>query len=226
MPVPLNSDGVFDLGIAVLRDSGPTQQARRLALILGHAAAFHVERRERVLRFRIAGVGRGTEQLGGTHKVLRKQLALEIKQPEITGRDRVPELCGGFEQLCGPALLARAGAAGHPKHRERKHGFAIAALAGTLVPFRRLIIVAPDAKSVGVKFTQKRHRLGIALLVDPLLGLIERRYVEAALIRAISNVGFAGARGCNRRRFLALRGRRLHERVGRNERRRNCCGRE
>ena len=66
------SDGIFDLGIAMTAGGRGGKPARGFARIFFYAAPFLVERRERVLRFRAAGAGGGAEQLGGAREILRE----------------------------------------------------------------------------------------------------------------------------------------------------------
>ena len=55
-------DGVFDHGVDIAGDRGEPHQPHGLGHVLRHAAAFFVHGGERVLRFRVAGIGglRGT----------------------------------------------------------------------------------------------------------------------------------------------------------------------
>ena len=79
---------------------------------------------------------------------------------------------------------------------------------GEPVPFGRLLVVAPDAEAVGVKLAQQRHRLDVALLLDPAGRDAEGGKIEAALVGAVSKVGLvrgprrAPATGAARRRGL------------------------
>ena len=88
------------------------EQARGFVQVLLHAAAFLVERGQRVLRLRVAGVGGHAHQLGGAGEVLRDDLAFEIEQRKIVGRDDMAEL-GGLGQE--PRRLRR----GRPGRRGR-----------------------------------------------------------------------------------------------------------
>ena len=52
----------------IVGERGRAKKTRRFALVLGDAAAFLVERRQRVLGFRIAGLRGGAEQFGGARE--------------------------------------------------------------------------------------------------------------------------------------------------------------
>ena len=78
--------------------------------VLRHTAAFLVEGGERILRFRVAGVGGDTQQFGGALQILRQRLSVEIEQRQIIGRLGTAELGRGGQELDG--LFAVGGAAG------------------------------------------------------------------------------------------------------------------
>ncbi len=62
---------------SVLSASAAAARRRvRLGQVLGHAAAFLVHRRERVLRFRTAGVSGDAEHLGGAFEILSETCGL------------------------------------------------------------------------------------------------------------------------------------------------------
>ena len=73
------------------------EQARGFLQVLLHAAAILVERGQRVLRLRTAGVGGDAHQFGGAGEILRDDLAFEIEQREVIGREDMAEL-GGLGQ--------------------------------------------------------------------------------------------------------------------------------
>src|SRR5205807_2914025 len=74
----IKSDGVFDLGIDVVAQCSRLQQSDRSFDVLGNAGALLVESRQRVLRFRIAGVGGDSKQLRRAFDVLWQCLSVEI----------------------------------------------------------------------------------------------------------------------------------------------------
>src|SRR5689334_9592868 len=105
-----------------------------------------IERGECVLRFRIAFVGGRLEQLRGVREVLRKLTAVEVKQSEVVGGERMPELGGLVEQLGAFLWIARAGAALEVEHGERKHGLRVAMAGGESVPSLSLRVAPPISK--------------------------------------------------------------------------------
>ena len=155
---------------------------------LGDAGALLVERRERVLRFRIAGVGGDAKQFRGAFDVLRQRLSVEIEQRQIIGRLRVAELGRGRQQLHRLLAVDRAAAPGEPEHGEREHALAVAAVGGAPVPLGGLGVVALDAHRIGVEFAEHGHRLGIAVELRAVGRQIERGLVLAALIGAVHQV--------------------------------------
>src|SRR5262249_46782196 len=78
-------DRVFDLGIEEVGLGGFAHQAGRLGCVLRHAAAVLVHGRERVLGFRVAGLRRRLEQLGGPLEGLGQLPALEIQPAGALG---------------------------------------------------------------------------------------------------------------------------------------------
>ena len=125
-------DGVFDLGVGVTRAGGRGEEPARLLDVHLHAAAFLVERRQRVLGLRVAGVGRHLHELGGAAEVLRQQLAFEVEEREIVSCDHVTELGCFAQQLRAFVAVGRAGPAGQAKHRQCEHRLAVAARCGEL----------------------------------------------------------------------------------------------
>src|SRR6266851_1288047 len=75
-PGPIEqSDGIFDLGVEVAGAGRGAEQPRGLARILGDAAALLVERRQRILRVGIAGVGGAAQQSRGPPRAARRSMA-------------------------------------------------------------------------------------------------------------------------------------------------------
>src|SRR5215213_2080575 len=198
--------------------------ARGLARVLLDSAAFLVERRQRVLRFRAARAGGGAEQLGGARKILRELLTLEIQQREVIGRRRGTKLRRRREELRRFAGIALAAAAAETHEAKLEHGFPIAPVGGALVQFSGLGFVRRNAKAVGVEFGQQRHGFRIVLFLHPPLRFDQRGEVMPALISAISHVALRGGgrewrrssrafrRRLGRRPGLRLRGYDQHER--------------
>ena len=65
-------DGAFDLRVGVIGGGRRREPARRLDRVLGNAAPFLVQRAERVLGLRAAGLSGAAEQFGGTREILRE----------------------------------------------------------------------------------------------------------------------------------------------------------
>src|SRR5260221_147877 len=78
-------DGVFDLGIGVVGERGRSQKPCGLGQILRHAAALLVEGCQRVLGFRVSELRGAAKELGRARKILREQLAFNVKQGEVVG---------------------------------------------------------------------------------------------------------------------------------------------
>ena len=139
-------DAVFDLGIGMARARREAEQARGFVQVLRHAAAFLVERGQRVLRLRVAGVGGHAHQFGGAGEVLRDDLAFEIEQRKIVGRDDMAELGGLGQEARRLRPVGRAAASGHLEHGQREHRLAVAARGGELVPVRGFLIVVRNGQ--------------------------------------------------------------------------------
>ena len=148
-------DGVFDFGVEIIGLRGGLQPARRLGRIPVRAAAFLVERRQRIFGPRTPGPppaaataprrasnpgtpGPRCTAARGCRP--RADCRAWRKTPAAWPRSRDPSVC-------------RARPRRH--HGKRQHGLAVAAIGGVLVPDHRLLVVAVDAfAAVGVELAE------------------------------------------------------------------------
>jgi hypothetical protein len=98
-----------------------------------------------------------------------------------------------------PASRSRSPAL-QPKHGEREHRLAVAAVGGKLVPIGGFDVVLRHAEPAGIKFAQKRHRLRVFLELDAIDRNPKGGEVMAGLKRAEGEVGLGRAGGAEQQR--------------------------
>ena len=121
------------------------------------------------MRLGIAGIRGDAQQFGGAAEILREQLAFDVEQRQVVGRQRLAEFGRRREPLGARLAVARAGAASEAEHGEREHRLCGRRVsAASLYHSAGLLIVLRNAEAIGVKLAQERHRLRIGLVVDAL----------------------------------------------------------
>src|SRR5262249_47179981 len=140
-----------------------SEQAPSFLRILLDALAVLVERRQRVLGFRIALLGASLEQFCSASEILSELLAFHVQEAEVVGGGGVAEFSGGGKQPWSLRAVMQAAAARHVEDGECEHGIGVTPLGRKLVPFHGLGIVERHAKAVGIKLPKEGHGMRVAL---------------------------------------------------------------